>query len=152
MGLPVAGLLWSVVTLLINAEQVATLGLDMSSAVFLVLAGGMAQTVAVWVGFSAILWSMVRGFGGSVALLSILRLISAACWPLWVGAPAIAFWFSGAEYQTLMTALICSAGLLGFFTLIGQGLAIETRWSTGKAMLAVGAAVVFISSFVYLTT
>ena len=152
LGIPVAGLLWSVATLLINVEQVANLGLNTSSAVLLVLAGGMAQTVAVWVGFSAILWSMVRGFGGRVTLLSILRLISAACWPLWVAAPAIAFWFSGTEYQTLLIALMCSAGLLGFFTITGQGLAKETRWSTGKAILAVGSAVVFISSFVYLTT
>ncbi|MDC0434049.1 hypothetical protein OAM69_00210 [bacterium] len=150
IGIPIAGLIWSVAAIVINAKQVVDLDLELTSVLLLVMVGGMAQTVAVWVGFSAIVWAMVRGFGKRLALLRVLRLTSGASWPLWWGAPAIAFWLSGAESQTPLIAVIGLSGLSGFFVLTAQALAKETEWSTLLSMSAVGASVVFISSFVYL--
>lgn len=149
-GIPVGAVFWSAATVVINAAQVAELEMPAHLVFFFVLAGGLTQAAAVWIGFSAILWAMVRAFRGQVGLLLILREMSATSWPLWFGVPAMAFWLSGEQYQTFSIVLISLAGLLGFFVLMGRALAREIGWTNPRGFAVVATAVIFISSFIYL--
>lgn len=150
LGIPVVGVLWSLAAVLINSGQVSDLGLGWVSAVLLVLPGGMVQTAAVWVGFGAILWAMIRGFGGRLPLLGVLRLMSEAAWPLWIAAPAVAFWVSGPPQLVAVAAVGAIAGLLGFFMSMAKAVMNEAQWSMLQALCVVSFAAVFISSFLYL--
>lgn len=148
---PVTAVLWSTATWLVNAEQIAELEVPTQWAFLFVLAGGVAQTVAVFIGFSAIVWAMVRGFGGNAPLLHVLRLISHAFWPLWFGAPAFAFWSSESTPQSAFAVTVILMSLVGFFILAIQRLAKETAWPVGRAFAVISASIIFVSSFLYLT-
>jgi hypothetical protein len=150
LGIPVVGLLWSLTIVLLNAERLSDLNVQTTDAFLLVSLGGLAQISAIWVGFSAVTWAMIRGFGGRTALLRVLIMVSAASIPLWFGAPLTAYWLFGGDAKSTLIGLAIVTSLLGFIYGLGLLLAQETGWPMWRSLVVLGTAVLFLSSFTYL--
>lgn len=149
LGMPVAGLLWSLATLLAQSEQVDALGITKAEAFFYITLGGMAQTLLLWVGFTFVLWAMTRAFGGRIELVRLLLIVSGASLALWAGAPAAVFWIGGGAWATAFAA-VCLITLAFFLHAITKALSIELSWPMVRATGAVTAASVFLASFAFL--
>lgn len=150
LGMPTAGLLWSLATLLAHGEQVEALGIAKIEAFFYVALGGMAQTLLLWVGFTGVLWAMTRAFGGRVPLLRLMALVSAASLALWVGAPVATYWINGAPGQTTIAATSALSFMALFLHALTRGLSAELNWPITRAAGAVSTASVFLVSFAFL--
>lgn len=148
--MPMAGLLWSLATLLARSEQVEVLGITMAEALFFVSLGGMAQTLLLWVGFSVVLSAMIRAFGGRLPLLRLMALVSATSLALWVGAPAAAFWVYGLPGQSMIAATIAIFAMVLFLQALTRGVSAELNWPFLRAVGAVSAVSIFLASFVFL--
>ncbi|MEQ8899747.1 MAG: hypothetical protein RID11_02445 [Roseovarius sp.] len=150
LGMPIAGLLWSLATLLGNHEQVAALGVSQTEALVFVSLGGTAQTAAIWVGFSIIVWAMIRAFGARASMARVSALVSAEALPFWFGAPALAYSLNcglpGAKIATLAATVSLALFLYG----LTRGLVTEMSWTVIRASGAVAASFIFIASFAYL--
>ncbi len=151
LGMPIAGLLWSLATLHAKFELVSSLDVPPIEAFLAISVGGLALTFALWVGFAAVGWAMVRAFGGQIRVLVLTTLISRAALPLWIGAPAAAYWLNGvSENRTLWAVLaVISAAL--FLQTLASLLADELNWHLSRAAASVGAVAVFLGCFAYLT-
>lgn len=150
LGMPVAGLLWSLATLLARSEQVDALGIPKTEAFFYISLGGMAQTLLLWVGFTGVLWAMTRAFGGQIPLLRLMSLVSAASIPLWIGAPATAFWINGPASQSAIAATLAIMSMALFLHTLARGVVTGLNWPLVRALNAVLAASVFLASFAFL--
>ncbi|WP_206018380.1 hypothetical protein [Roseovarius nitratireducens] len=150
LGMPVAGLLWSLATLIARGPEVVALGIPMTEALVYISLGGMAQTLLLWVGFTFVLWAMARAFGGRVAILRLLALVSGSAPVLWAGAPATAYWIYGTAGQTAIAATLCLTALAFFLRGLAKALAIDLGWPASRAAAAVATATIFLASFTFL--
>lgn len=150
LGMPIAGLLWSLATLFSKREQVSALGISQAEAFFIVSLGGMAQTIAMWMGFTIIVWAMIRAFGARASLAQLAALVSAASLPFWLGAPAAAYSLKGGSSTATTAALVALVSLAVFLHRLTRGLEAEMSWTVVRASGVVAASVVFITSFIYL--
>ncbi|WP_162497347.1 hypothetical protein [Roseovarius dicentrarchi] len=152
MGMPIAGLLWSLATLYAKSDLVASLDVPPMQAFLAISVGGLALTFSLWVGFAAVGWAMVRAFGGRIRVLVLTTLISSAALPLWVGAPAAALWLNGAGQNALLWAVIALLSVALFLQTLASLLAAELSWPLTRAMTCVGAVAIFLGCFAYLST
>jgi hypothetical protein len=92
---------------------------------------------------------MLRAFGGRLSLLTAGARISEAALPLWIAAPAAAFWLAGAFPTAAALAALAS---LAFYTrTLSALLSADLGWGLAKAGAAVAGAIIFLASFVFLT-
>lgn len=151
LGMPIAGLLWSLATLFAKADVVSSLSVTPSEAFFAIALGGMALTFAMWVGFAAVGWARIRAFGGSVPILVMTTLTSRAAPPLWIGAPAAAYWLNDPSQNGLILAIITLASLALFLQARANLLADALVSSRARAAAGIVSAAVFMGSFAYLS-
>lgn len=149
--MPIAGLLWSLATLHAKYDVVSSLDVRPVEAFLAISVGGLALTFALWVGFAAVSWAMVRAFGGQVRLLMLTTLISRAALPLWIGAPAAAYWLHGTRGDGTLWAVLAILSGAVFLQTLASLLADELNWPLTRAMVTVGAVAVFLGCFAYLT-
>lgn len=150
LGIPFTGIGWSLGVFLARMPEIEALDVGPGRALFLIGLGGLSQTLALWVGFSAVSWAMVRVFGGRTSLLSMLVLISTSAMPLWIAAPAAAFWLDSAAPAKPAAFAIAIAGGAGFLALASRTLALRIGWHPLRAGAALAATVVFLASVVSL--
>ncbi len=151
LGMPIAGLLWSLATLHVNSALVTSLDVHPMEAFFTIAVGGMALTLAIWVGFAAVCWAMIRGFGGRVPILSLTTLISRAAPPLWISAIAAVYWLNGMGGNGLFPAIAALVSIALFLQTLARILEVELVWSQTRAVASVGSVAVFLTCFVYLS-
>ena len=151
LGMPIAGLLWSLATYYAKSDLVASLNVPPLQAFFAIALGGLATIFAMWVGFAAVAWAVIRAFGGSVPILIMTTLISRAAPPLWIAAPAAAYWVNAGTENTAMLALVTLAGLALFLVTLAQLIAAQLGWSQTRATISVFTVAVFLGSFAYLS-
>jgi hypothetical protein len=151
LGMPIAGLLWSLATLHAKSALVTSLDVHPIQAFFTIAVGGMALTLAMWVGFAAVCWAMIRGFGGRVPILALTTLISRAAPPLWISAVAAVSWLNGMVGNGLLPAIITLMGIALYLQTLARFLAVELAWSQTRAAASVGSVAVFLTCFVYLS-
>jgi uncharacterized protein (DUF486 family) len=151
-GMPVAGLLWSLATLYAEADLIGSLGVPKAEASLIVVSGGMALTFAIWIGFAAVTWAMIRALGGVVPLLALIMMSSGAALPLWIAAPAAAVWHHGTSADSLPMAMIALIGLALFAWLMTTAIAATLCWSVLRAAVTLGGVTLFLASFVYLSS
>lgn len=152
--MPIVGLLWGLTVFQVNRAEISaeldSVQLSSLQALLFVVVGGLAQTLAFWLGFTGVCWAMIRAFGARIPLLRLSTMISAASLPLWVGAPAAAYWHYTSSQETLFALLsIISFGL--FLYLVAKLISSELHWSILRALGATLATVVFLVSFITLS-
>ena len=156
LGVPVTGLAWSLGSWLAAIDQIAALRVGLVQSMIYVAIGGIAQTLALWLGFSAVLWAMFRiTTGGRLPLTHMLSLVSSAAPPLWIAAPAAAIVVGSDTLNGPLWVAITAAAVLGtagFILLLVQQLAAASEKSRGRAALAVTATFGFLASLVTLVT
>lgn len=148
LGAPVAGLLWSITIIGLNLDELSTSGLPLAAAFTTVILGGLVQTMALWLGVSAVIWAMVRALKASIPLARAILLTSSASLPLWIGGPAAALWVSGNSIAGALTVL-CLCALL--FDLQGR-INSAIGWARWRGIVAVLSTTTFLASFTYLAT
>ncbi|AUH65977.1 hypothetical protein [Paracoccus zhejiangensis] len=146
IGIPVAGLCWSLGVWTARQPLLAQQGLDGPGSITLITAGGLAQTVALWACFSAVTWAMVRAAGGRLPLLRVMELVSRAALPLWVALPAAALWLTAPAGRAGPAAAVAMLAGLAFFALLVRQLSLAAGWGGLRAALPVAAAVIFVAS------
>lgn len=151
LGMPVAGLLWSFATLHARADLVSSAGLSPEHAVLLISLGGLTQTLALWVGFTTVLWAMIRGLGGHLPLLRMATLVSNAALPFWIGAPMAAYWLHGFLPGNMLPAGVLLASLVLFTQGLARLMSMDLGWSLTRSTFALAAALVFLASFTFLS-
>lgn len=151
VSIPIVGLLWSLAVVWLNAEELAIAGLQPIEAFMYVALGGLAQTIAFWAGFSAVVWAMVRAFSGRIAFTQLFSLVSSASWPFWVGAPAAAYWLHSDTPLAALAGLIFALSLCAFLYNTSQLLAHNLNWFVWRSLAATSSAAVFLSCFAFLT-
>ncbi|ASJ74779.1 hypothetical protein IMCC3135_23550 [Granulosicoccus antarcticus IMCC3135] len=150
IGIPVTGLLWSLAVVWLNTEQLATAGVLPTQAFMVVALGGLTQTIALWAGFSAVLWAMVRAFGAHLPFTELFTLICSASLPLWVGAPALAYCLYSGKSLVSVAGLISMLSLCAFLYTAARLLAPRLSWSILRSVGAVSSAAIFLFSFTFL--
>ena len=152
LGILLTGLGWSLGIWLANASIIAASGVGNLASFALVAVGGLSQILALWVGFSAVCWAMVRAFGGKISLACALNISARAAFPLCFGAAATALWLYQEGGLTVMApVLICLSGM-AFTALASRALAAETGWHLTRSLLVLAATIVFLASVVSLAT
>lgn len=151
LGIPLAGLTWSIGTWFVHQQEIMATGLGITESLFLVALGGLSQMLALWVGFSAVAWAMVRAFGGRIGLFNTLVLTSSSAVPLWLGAPVAVIALQADQGENLLAIFIAILCGVMFVFLASLKLASALSWSVTRAVLALFATVVFLASFVSLT-
>lgn len=151
IGMPMAGLLWSLASLYAKSDLVASLDVGMAEAATTVTIGGLALMLALWVGFAAVTWAMVRALRGHLALIALVAMMSNAALPLWGAAPATALWLDGHLQGNAALAFVALTGVAIFLQMFAVRIAIALSWSMSRAAGALGLALLFVSSFVYLS-
>ncbi|KAF0677109.1 hypothetical protein [Profundibacterium mesophilum] len=149
LGVPIAGLLWSLATLQARSSEIASLDMSLAEAAFPVTLGGIGLFLALWGGFTGVTWALCRAFGGRLSLLGTGALVSQAALPLWIAAPVAAFWLAGASTAAAPLAALAGLALYGW-TLSGL-LSTDLDWSLARAGAATASAIIFLVSFVFLT-
>lgn len=151
IGMPMAGLLWSLATLYAKADIVSSLDVGMTEAFLIVTFGGLALMLAIWVGFAAVAWAMLRALGGTIPLLGLVKMMSNAALPLWLGAPAAALWLDGGFQGSAALAVTALASVAIFTQMLAARIAADLSWSMPRAGAALGLTLIFLTSFVYLS-
>ena len=152
IGIVLTGLAWGLGTWSVRADDIAALQISPSAALVWIMLGALAQTIATWVGFSAVLWAMARAFGTPSSLARLLTLSSASAAPLWLAAPAVAVWLHGPQSFAAIAAVTVCAAVTTFLVLFVKVLAEDTGWPHRQAGMVLGAATVFLASFAFLST
>jgi hypothetical protein len=156
LGVPLTGLAWSLGSWLAAIDQIAALRVGLVQSLIYVAIGGIAQTLAFWLGFSAVLWAMFRiTTGGRLPLTQILALVSSAAPPLWIAAPAAAIVVGADTLNGPLLVAITAVAVLGtggFIVLLVRQLAVAAEKTRARAALAVAATFVFLASLVTLVT
>ncbi len=148
LGAPVLGVAWSLGVWWAATSTFGPSELWSVRAIMLVGLGGLAQTLALWAGFGAVVWAMSRLMGLRLGLVQVLASVSAAAVPLWFAAPAFALW-SGAGGSSLAGGLtILGAGL--FAIELTRRLANASGQGFTRAGWATATALIFIASFLSL--
>lgn len=152
VGIPLAGLAWSFGVWLGAGDRLAGLEIGPAQALALVSMGGLAQALALWFGFSAVLWAMTRIAGLPLPLPQLLSLVSGAAPPLWLAAPAGALWLSGAATPAGLVFLggLSGLGLSVFAALLMLHLAAASGRPHWRAAAALAGTGIFLASFVTL--
>lgn len=151
LGVPITGLLWSLATLYAKSAEITALGFQPSEAFLIVSLGGIAQILALWIGFTVVSWAMLRAFSGCVSFLRLSSLISGAAFPLWIGAPTAAYWISSTVQNNKFAGIVTTISLGFFLYALARALAAELNWSFQRAIGAVAVTSVFLASFTFLT-
>lgn len=150
LGMPIAGLLWSLASFHIHYAEISALNVEPIEAFLIVALGGTAQTLALWIGFTAVLWAMIRGFGGRLALGQLASIVSACSLPLWIGAPVLAYWMASA-WTSAVFGILCVGFLAMFLQFISNSLALMLSWTWKRAMITTLSTFGFLISFISLT-
>ncbi|MEY8801914.1 hypothetical protein AB9K35_16505 [Leisingera sp. XS_AS12] len=150
LGMPVAGLLWSLATLAAHPQDLSGAGISQPEALLLVSLGGLAQTLALWLGFAAVLWAMIRGTGRRLSLIGLVSAVSGAALPLWIAAPAAALWAGAGSENATALAAAALAGAVMFHFSLGRSLSEDLHWSAHHATAVATAASLFLTSVAYL--
>lgn len=152
IGVPGAGLAWSVGTWLGAGERIAELGVGQAQALALIILGGLAQALALWLGFCGVLWAMARLVRLGLSLPRLVRLVSAATLPLWPAALAGALWLSGEAMLIGVPFLagLVFAGTAGFLILLARHLSAASGRPVWRGGTSVAATCGFLASFAVL--
>jgi len=145
--MPIAGLLWSLASFHIHYAEISALNVEPVEAFLIVALGGIAQTLALWIGFTAVLWAMIRGFRGRLALGRLAGIVSACSLPLWIGAPALAYWMASAS-KSVVFGVLCVGSSAMFLQFVSNSLALELSWTWKRAMIATLSTLGFLISFI----
>lgn len=152
IGVPGTGVAWSVGVWLAAGEHIAELGAGQARALALISVGGIAQALALWVGFCGVLWAMARLARLGLSFPQLLSLVSAATLPLWLAAPAGAFWLSrgATPIDAPLLAGVAFAGSAGFLVLLARRLSAASGLPAWQGGMCVAATCGFLASFAVL--
>ena len=154
IGMPLVGLAWSFGAWLGAGDHLAGLEIGPGEALAVISIGGIAQTLALWLGSSGVLWAMARLAGLALPLPRLLSLVSAAAPPLWLAAPAGALWLAGATAPASIVILgaLSALGLTGFLALLALRLSAASGRPLWRAAGALAGTGIFLASFLTLAT
>jgi len=152
LGIPVAGLLWSLAVLTLNSAHLTELKVGAIEAFFLVSMGGVAQTAALWIGFSIVAWAMIRAFWGRASLIQLLVRVSETTVALWIAIPVVAYQLYAEEPETALTIIVLGVSGVAFLTLLARSLSQDLGWTLARAMAPILSTLIFLVSFVFLAS
>lgn len=150
-GVAGVGLCWSLGVTWAHWPEVRASGHSLFQAIPLIVAGGTAMILSLWIGAGAVMWAMCRVCGRRVGLGIILLSLSASALVLWIVAPVAALVLADSVLSTagLLWALIV-AGLLAYCAQVVASLRRSADISTVRAIGCVALTAIFCGSYLSL--
>jgi hypothetical protein len=151
LGVAGVGLGWSLGVTWAHWPEVRASGHSLLQAVPLVVAGGTAMILSLWIGVAAVMWAMCRVCGRRVGLGIILLSLSASALVLWIVAPVAALVLAGSILPAGgLPWILIVAGLCAYCAQVVASLRRTADISIPRAVGCVALTAIFCGSFLSL--